>query len=301
MLKKTKHLPDHVLLSQFHYVYQLNTLNNTFLYFTLWIVKFAFLAFYRLLFSCSRNFLRAWWVVTLLTFTTYWVPFAGVLATCSDASTIAQYNQCNSADHARAVKLEYSCALNVATDLLIMALPLWMVKDLNINVKQKLGMVFIFSLALFCIALDILRTVEALAANQALYTVLEINMVVIIDCLPTYSTILSWRRRRMELKRKGQSYMYGSGRTDSAPIEKATVRCQEGEASGGRGTSQHGQQNRSTVELSLLDSMPKAGRGEVISNDVERGEVPAEEPVDMMRVAETQKGRSCTAITEQLK
>ena len=75
----------------------------------------------------------------VLTFLTYWIPFAGVLTTCAGAHTVAAYSKCSTdiivflvvqeanngwateacegQTHGRVVKLEYSCAVNVFTDL----------------------------------------------------------------------------------------------------------------------------------------------------------------------------------------
>ena len=77
-----------------------------------------------------------------------------------------------------------------------MALPFWMLRDLKISISQKLGLAFIFSFAIVCVALDIVRVVEAVSQNQALYTIIEINFVVMISCLPTYRTLLSIRKRK---------------------------------------------------------------------------------------------------------
>lgn len=83
-----------------------------------------------------------------------------------------------------------------AKTVTVMALPLWMLKDLKIHLRHKVALAFIFSLALVCIILDILRTVQALRSQQALYTVLEINLNVIISCLPTYRALLSVQQLR---------------------------------------------------------------------------------------------------------
>lgn len=88
-----------------------------------------------------------------------------------------------------------------------MALPLWMLRELKIGVSQKLGLALIFSFAIVCVALDIVRVVEALSQNQALYTIIEINLVVVISCLPTYRTLLSIRQRN---KSSRQSYPWRS-------------------------------------------------------------------------------------------
>lgn len=77
-----------------------------------------------------------------------------------------------------------------------MALPLWMLKDLKITRNQKLGLAFIFSVASFCVAVDIIRTVEAVARREAFYTILEINIVVLISCLPTYRALFNIGKQR---------------------------------------------------------------------------------------------------------
>lgn len=207
----SSHTSTDVLLAQFKYTNHVGTVNNVFLYLVFWIVKVAFLFFYRQLFKSSRLFNRVWWGVLVFTIVTYFIPFAGVLATCAGADTVAAWKLCNSSTQARAIKLEYSCAINVLTDLLIMALPLYMLKDLKMNIKQKVSLALMFSLAIFCVALDILRVVEAVASNQALYTVLEINMVVIISCLPTYRSLLLIRIKQRE--RKASRYGLSSGRS----------------------------------------------------------------------------------------
>ncbi len=87
-----------------------------------------------------------------------------------------------------------------------MALPFWMLRDLKISISQKLGLALIFSFAIVCVALDIVRVVKAISQNQALYTIIEINFVVVISCLPTYRTLLNIRKR----KQRQQSYPWRS-------------------------------------------------------------------------------------------
>ena len=70
-----------------------------------------------------------------------------------------------------------------------------MLTDLKVTMSQKLGLAIIFSFAFVCIALDIVRVVEAVSQNQALYTVIEINLVVVMSCLPTYRTLLTIRKQ----------------------------------------------------------------------------------------------------------
>ncbi len=89
-----------------------------------------------------------------------------------------------------------------------MALPLSILSDLKISMSQKLGLAFIFSFAIVCIALDIVRVVEAVSQNKELYTVIEINLVVVISCLPTYRTLLNIGQRYKS--RQGRSLEQGN-------------------------------------------------------------------------------------------
>ena len=85
--------PQAHLLQSYQHVRYLNTINNCLLYMVFWAVKVAFLLFYHQLFRTSILFRRMWWAVLALTLLTFWVPIAGVLATCPDAKTVADYSE----------------------------------------------------------------------------------------------------------------------------------------------------------------------------------------------------------------
>ncbi|MCJ1247924.1 hypothetical protein MMC30_005139 [Trapelia coarctata] len=86
--------------------------------------------------------------------------------------------------------------MNVATDVAIMALPIWMIKDLKVSMRQKLGLVFVFSIATVIVVLEIIRTIESLNLNIVLMVTLEINLAVIVSCLPTYRALLCLGQQR---------------------------------------------------------------------------------------------------------
>ena len=83
------------LLGLYEHNQRLSTVNNCFLYLTFWIVKLSFLMLYRFLFQSSASFRRIWWGVMALTLLTFWVPIAGVLATCAGAYTVVEYSKCS--------------------------------------------------------------------------------------------------------------------------------------------------------------------------------------------------------------
>lgn len=191
VLKGTPEASEDELLGIYKNLYNLNTSNNCLMYMVFWAVKVSFMMFYRFLFDVSATFRKMWWAVLVFTLLSFWVPVAGVIATCNDANTLADYAYCNSANFPRIQKLQYTCVINVLSDVAIMALPLGVLHGLKLRLPQKLGLAFVFSIAIVIVALDILRTVEAIDNNQNLYTILEINFTVIISCLPVYRSLLS--------------------------------------------------------------------------------------------------------------
>ncbi len=265
LLKSAKTTPQATLLHSYQHVHYLNTVNNCLLYLVFWLVKVSFLLFYHQLFGTSVLFKKIWWAVLAFTLVTFWVPIAGVIATCANAKNVADYSEqlekdiyitmwklicttevCDGATASRLVKLEYTCVINVVSDLAskcivalpsrsliipVMALPLWMLKDLKIRTRQKVGLAFIFSLAIFIVALDILRTVEAASENQALFTVLEVNFAVIVSCLPTYRALLAIGQKRTTNKAsKITSYArksLGNGRSRRDDDGRLPLRSQE--------------------------------------------------------------------------
>ena len=81
------------LLDLYRHNQKLSSVNNCFLYLVFWIVKVSFLLLYRVLFNTSAPFRKAWWVVLGFTLLIFWVPIAGVLSTCANEHTVAEYSK----------------------------------------------------------------------------------------------------------------------------------------------------------------------------------------------------------------
>ncbi|GAB1317787.1 Rhodopsin domain-containing protein [Madurella fahalii] len=90
--------------------------------------------------------------------------------------------------------------LNIATDLLIFALPLTVLHKIRVPPRQKIALYFVFILA-FCVCIiSILRTLQfirgiTLADERtigiACWTMLEVNIAVICACLTTIKPLLA--------------------------------------------------------------------------------------------------------------
>ncbi|KAF2727298.1 hypothetical protein EJ04DRAFT_505926 [Polyplosphaeria fusca] len=172
-----------------------------------WAVKFSFLFFYRLLFWVSQKFMRAWWCIFALTAVTFIVPIAGNITKCGSPRDLNNPVACERhVSYQRKVHL-YILGVNVATDLAIMILPLFMLPHIKIRRSQKIGLGFIFCICFVTIGLEILRVIQTLPGgifgNTILYGILESNFSVIVSCIPTYRSLLGVERRT-----KGKEYAH---------------------------------------------------------------------------------------------
>ena len=81
-----------------------------------------------------------------------------------------------------------------------MALPLFMVWDLQLRKSQKLVLAGIFSLGSVVAIFDILRTVESLESGTfsgvALWSSLEVTVAVIVGSLPLYRALFSSKGKK---------------------------------------------------------------------------------------------------------
>ncbi|KAI4110553.1 MAG: hypothetical protein LQ345_006978 [Seirophora villosa] len=195
-----------------HYL-QLRLVVTLLVFMVLWSVKATFLIFYRLLFDVSQTFLRLWWVAVALTFATFWVCIGSTFTLCGSASDLYDFRKCSSAKALHDIRTTYKywCALNVGTDLIVMALPLYMLSGLQLRPTQKAILGGVFSLGLVVPIVDILRTVESLESGTfsgvALWSSLEVTIAVIVASLPLYRVLLTPKgRNNIRSRLSGERY-----------------------------------------------------------------------------------------------
>lgn len=103
------------------------------------------------------------------------------------------------------ISIRFSTAVDILTDLMIMALPLRILWNLHVTRRQKFGLATIFSLATIVIIFAIVRAVEtsstltpsALASLEGadpisltLFSAMESTIAVIVSCLPTFRVFI---------------------------------------------------------------------------------------------------------------
>ena len=108
-----------------------------------------------------------------------------------------------------------------------MALPIWMIKDLQMRPLQKLGLGVLFSLGTIVIVFEIVRSVKSIQKSTtfsevAVYDITEACVAVIVSSIPTYRSLLKSDRRR-----KDGTYRYlkssskkSHGTADSHPLDE---------------------------------------------------------------------------------
>ncbi|TVY22952.1 hypothetical protein LHYA1_G008173 [Lachnellula hyalina] len=194
--KKTHHVPDLKLYLR------LNIVTAVFGFTCYWAVKLSFLLFYRMLFGVSKAFMKAWWGVSAYVLITFWVAIGTSLTQCGgSAFKITDPVACGSKQSeildSKIFKICF--AVNITSDLAIMALPLGMLSRLQIRAVQKLGIAVIFCLTFVIIALEIVRLVQSLKGTgqswNVVWTNTETSVAVIVSCLPTYNTLFRYRER----------------------------------------------------------------------------------------------------------
>jgi hypothetical protein len=149
----------------------------------------------------------------------------------------------------QAYSVIYSTAVDVVTDLMIMALPLTILPSLQLDARDKIGLAVVFSLGLLIIATAIARMTQILSiayyregvdvdtVSLFVWTIVEASVALIVGSLPPLKGLmvrgvkkhLSGRKssRKMELLQDGslsESYastgpMWSVTTTMSAPME----------------------------------------------------------------------------------
>ncbi|KAK0703682.1 hypothetical protein B0T26DRAFT_864637 [Lasiosphaeria miniovina] len=93
-------------------------------------------------------------------------------------------------------------ALNIFTDIIILALPLFIFRSLRMHMRQKIGLYFVFALGFFVCIVSMLRFSSLVVAAKttdptgdnpgvAKWSTIEINTAIICACLVTLKPLIS--------------------------------------------------------------------------------------------------------------
>lgn len=106
-----------------------------------------------------------------------------------------------------------------------MALPLFMLKALQMRLTMKIALTGVFCVTFVTIAFDILRTIQTInnsgaAGETPLWTNLESAVTVIVSCLPSYASLFSPKAKLKANKTHGP---YNNLKNDSNSARNKNV------------------------------------------------------------------------------
>ena len=181
----------------------------------------------------------------------------------------------------------YSCVVNVFSDLasqssslnrpdlgfdakiyIVMALPLAMLKGLQMRTPVKLGLAGVFCFAFITIAFDILRAMETntkggIKGSTALWTNLESAIAVIVSCLPSLTALFSPKNEPSGGRHRGPYRQRSLAISDSAKLYLNTgcsLKSGYSERTSADGQSDHGiVTSTSSMQESSTDNAQSKG------------------------------------------
>ncbi|CAI4214378.1 unnamed protein product [Parascedosporium putredinis] len=214
----------------------------------LWFVKAGFLALYFKLFVELPHYRKVWYVLAAFSV----VGYAGCVTTlclsCGSVDKFFRFAGCAGPDQVWASNLSiyFSTAVDVFTDLCIMAMPLKLILNIKqISIKQKAGLVCVFSLCFVMIAFSIIRAKQVLVPQYfvnltllMIWSTLAATISVIVGSLPPLKILITNRATRRtrtgshnnaggsnRIHRKG-SVVLSSLSSDRAPPAPAHIHAQ---------------------------------------------------------------------------
>lgn len=172
----------------------------------LWLVKASFLAFCWNIFKVSPNFRRAWWVIAIYTFLSYWPLSLATLWQCGDPSkyddpiTCQAYWESEQSQITATTVYGLNFALHLSSELLILGLPLWFINKIQWSSAQKTAAASMFFAVILTILMGFLRNLANLCDNgdnyawewiQGFGLLYEQPVAVLVCALPPYRNVLS--------------------------------------------------------------------------------------------------------------
>ena len=176
---------------------------DTLLWVTLYLVKASFLALMWCVFSVSAGFRKAWWIVTVYTFITFWIIFLSRFWQCGGPSTYDVPQACNFDFLLQDQKPEIFLAftLHISSDLLILILPMAQIRKLSMPLSKKYSVAAVFAIVIVDTAISVVRNVATVIAAlgsptdaseviDVICTTIEPALAVLVCSLPPYNALV---------------------------------------------------------------------------------------------------------------
>ncbi|KAF1837316.1 hypothetical protein BDW02DRAFT_160761 [Decorospora gaudefroyi] len=173
----------------------------------LWLIKVALLLLYRrLLTGLSIRYTVVWWCIAGICLITFAGNYFFYFQTCVTISGFWTGGCSGSGPkHAQLVSLYYSFTTDTSTNLMIMALPIWLTWNLKMPRSKKIWILLLFATGFVCVLFACLRVTQV-AINAAkpevdgqpldptwlaIWGMVECSIAVIIGCCPAFAVLVN--------------------------------------------------------------------------------------------------------------
>lgn len=195
---------------------------------TLWAVKFSLLLMFQRLTTGLPTYERIWWGVVIFTFLSFVGCVVSQFTSCSSMHAWFTVGGCEAPRDARAkaASLWYALAVDLITDLMIMAVPVQILYNLRISTAQKLSVGVVFVVGTITMIFAVVRVVslnsdtkngEVSTSWLILWGAIEGAIAIIVGCLPSFAIFI----RGHVAASRGPSYPYATS-NPSTGIKSST-------------------------------------------------------------------------------
>ncbi|KND94611.1 hypothetical protein TOPH_00772 [Tolypocladium ophioglossoides CBS 100239] len=181
---------------------------NVLFYSCLWAVKLSFLVFFRRLLGSktTREGKIGWWVICALVVAGWVACVADIDYKCTINDNTYILTQCPRSHHIYYQNRTFyaNMAADIATDLLVMSIPLWILWNVQIPRQKKLLLAGIFSVTVFIMVVAVIRVVLVKGSTDQLqnasidwlymWSNVEMGVAIIVACLASFRQLFIFKK-----------------------------------------------------------------------------------------------------------
>ncbi|KAH8769238.1 hypothetical protein BGZ57DRAFT_987094 [Hyaloscypha finlandica] len=169
---------------------------------TLWSVKLSLLFMFRRLTTGISTYTKLWWGVLVFCILSFLGCVISAFESCSSMHAwFSPLGECelHRDNVAKAASLWYALAVDLLTDLLIMAIPVQILYSLQISTGQKFSVGIVFTVGIITMIVAIVRVVSLDSATKdgnvsttwlILFALIEGTVALIVGCLPSFAVFI---------------------------------------------------------------------------------------------------------------
>ncbi|MCJ1314667.1 hypothetical protein MMC25_008349 [Agyrium rufum] len=194
---------------------------------SIWSIKISFLLFFKKLGNNVSKQYALWWIVFWGTLIGFVISLATTEYRCTTAQKAATVLTCATPAAVERTRrsLQVTTAFDIITDVMILAIPINLLWNVRISIRQRLILIGVFSLTLFTMAVSLARVIVLLNESDQIdisflftWFVVEQAVSIVVACIASYRALFA---REAKSQHRGAKTLIGSDeRSGSIPMNK---------------------------------------------------------------------------------